>query len=833
MANLEKTVKIIFAGKDELSVTTRMLYRELNDFGGGVVAISGSLASLADNVLKINAAMNALAVGGLLYAYKKAVDFSSSTADLNKVLNDTEKIYLVGAQNEAMRLSEKFGESSSAILQSMANFKQAGFTVQDAMKLTSNSLDLVIAGDISAAEASDLLVASLKGFKAPASEASRLVDILNEVSNNYATDVRQLAIGMAALSPIAKTMGFTFEETAGVLTPVVEVFRSGDESARALKTGLLKLIDDSKPVQTALESIGVSQKDANGQLRSGKDILFDVATAFQKLDENQKLFVTQQIVGIDQSARMVEVFNGLSKSAGITNIALGATGSAAKEVSIRLAEPESVLKQFISTFDNFVTKMGNQYKNSFTGIIVGGKDLVQTLSNLVDDNTFAPLFDMLNQFANKTKDYLLLIAKNLPEVMSNINWDNLIGSFGNLGQSIAGAFQAIFGNLDLTTVAGLTEFVQKLVNAFAALNNMTSGIIDGMRPLFRIIGEGINQFSDISENTAEFAGEILGMAKMFYLTTTYLDPLSNIFTIFASSALIAPKIITLVSALKTMELSMFSLNATMAASPLALAAFAVSAGVAAGALAQYIPGVKAAGEGVGAWVYDLFHADEAQKALANTTTTTTTKVQDFGKAVNEVPKEKSTAIKLAEFDKAIAGIVDVKKGVDNLPSRKSVDVAVNLPTKSVVEESKTIQNAVEWRAKLDIAQVESATKQLQYAFQSIDNTISETSKSVGDVASSYADLLKEGVSDSSLSSALNKQLDIQEDAARQQEALIDAQIELMKTKTKKLEKGESLITIQADGMETEIEAFMWKILKKIEIRANEEAAEFLLGLPTT
>jgi TP901 family phage tail tape measure protein len=44
------------------------------------------------------------------------------------------------------------------------------------------------------------------------------------VSNKYATDVKQLGLGMSKLAPIAKTMGLSFEETAGILTPVIEVF---------------------------------------------------------------------------------------------------------------------------------------------------------------------------------------------------------------------------------------------------------------------------------------------------------------------------------------------------------------------------------------------------------------------------------------------------------------------------------------------------------------------------------------------------------------------------------------------------------------------------------
>ena len=831
MADLSKTVSIIFAGKDELSVTTRKLYRELDDFGGAIKNVSGSMAGVADNILKFDAALNALAIGGLFYAYKKSIDFSSATADLNKVLGDSEKIYMKGAQEEAMKLSEKFGESSGAVLQSMANFKQAGFDLQESMSLTKNSLDLVIAGDLEAAEASEYLVSVLKGFKAPASEAGRIVDILNEVSNSYATNVKELAAGMAGISPIAKTMGFSFEETAGMITPVIEVFRSGDESARALKTGLLKLIDDSKPVADALASIGVSQKDSNGQLRSGKDILYDVAKAFETLNPNQKLFVTQQLVGIDQSARMVEVFDGLKKSTEITGVAMKAAGSAAREVAIRMAEPEVVVKRFMTGIDNLASTVGGKFKNSFTGVVEGGIEIEKTLKGLVDSNTFAPVFDYLNRFANQVRDYLLLIAQNLPGALAQIDWSSVLHSFDKLGSSIAGAFEAIFGNVDLTTVEGLRTLIQKLVDGFAALNNVTAGIIDGMRPLFSMIGAGADQFSKMSEGTADLVGNVLGMAKAFYITTTYLGPLSDGFTVVASSVYMLKAGLPLArAAMASMELSTLSLNAVLLASPLALGAFAVSAGVAAGALAQYIPGVKEAGESVGSWIYDLFHADQAQKALATTTIDATAKTEIFSDTVKNVPTIAKTDVVLAKYDEAIKNISLVKNRVDSLPSRKTTDVAVNMPTKAVVDESKIIQDAVEWKAKIDIAEIESATKQIEAAFKSVDNTITATSKATTDIIGNYTDLMEKGVYDTGLSWAIDKQMSMQEDAVRAQNDLIEAQIDLLKAKSSKLEKGESLVSIDATGLEPELEAFIWKILKKIEIRANAEASEFLLGL---
>ena len=79
------------------------------------------------------------------------------------------------------------------------------------------------------------------------------------------------------------------------------MYGSGSEAADALKTGLLRLQDTADHVVAALGSIGVSQLDLNGKLRSGKDIFLDVAKAMTGLDDAQKQFVTAQLVGIDQA----------------------------------------------------------------------------------------------------------------------------------------------------------------------------------------------------------------------------------------------------------------------------------------------------------------------------------------------------------------------------------------------------------------------------------------------------------------------------------------------------------------------------------------------------
>ena len=72
--------------------------------------------------------------------------------------------------------------------------------------------------------------------------------------------------------------------------------------------------------------------------------------------------------------------------------------------------------------------------------------------------------------------------------------------------------------------------------------------------------------------------------------------------------------------------------------------------------------------------------------------------------------------------------------------------------------------------------------------------------------------------------------DRRQQALDQQGELIDAQVRYLNEKTDSLQRGDALIKIEADGLEPELEAFMWKIVERVQVRASDEGAEFLLGI---
>jgi len=738
MADVRKTIEIVFQGDDQLTGTVGGMSSAFGQLESGVLAVAEPLSKLADGILAADATLAALAIGGLTYAFQKSKEFENSLIELKKVTDgSTESIEK--AKKQAFELSSVYGESSSSILLSTADMIQAGYNLDDAMALTAKSMDLVIAGGLGASQASEILIATLKGFDAPASEAARLTDILNEVSQKYATRVDQLAIGMSKIAPISKLMGFSFEETAGLLTPVIEVFRSGDQAAFALRTGLLKLIDDAAPVKEALAKLGISQTDLNGKLRSGKDVLLDVAEAFKTAEQNDKLFLTAQLVGTEQSARMVTVFDNLAKYTDIVGVALNSAGSAAKEVALRLESAEVQVNRFKTGFENLGIAVGDQFKAAAVGAISGMTDIESAISTGVTSGAFEPLFKILREAGDELGKFLKDIAKALPEAFEKLDYSGILKGF----ESIRDVIGDLFGGLDLREPDDLAIALQKVVDTIEALLIVTRGMIEGFAPFFEAISQGIAEVRNMDDETAKAFGNILASAKL--ITDAGIAIAASMYAIQQSGVSIGAVFDAVIGSVTVVwNLLQASFSATVA-KIVGVVEFFVSKfntvfQVIPDVIANAIPGLSDFRDGLqetttGLRNYqaavqmdltdDLGEAWEGAKraasAFTDSTKEATEEAKDFGSAIKEIPAE--TKIKI---DTDVSSAEDIKKELAVIEARAaqikfklsegSLDVGfANRALDKLHDRSVELQDALNFKLNVDsvgIDKVESAINEL-------------------------------------------------------------------------------------------------------------------------
>lgn len=520
MADAQRTIDLIFNGIDKTGAATQAALNNLGKFGGNVELATAPLAAFTAGALKLEAGILAAGAAMTLFSVNEAAKFESALFDLAKVLGDADGS-IEDFAAAASDISAQYGVAATEVLAATANFKQAGFTGAEALQLVRNALDLKIAGDIEAARASDLLVASIKGFGLEAKAATGIVDLLNEVSNNYATNVDELTTGFALLSPVAKAAGFSLEETAGILTPGIEVFRSGSEVANGLRTVLLRLQADSAPLQAALAALGVTQRDTNGDLRTARDIYFDVAKAFGGLTDSQKTYYAAQLAGLDQSAKFIAVMEGIGTTTAIAGDGFDYLGSAAKEVEIRMQSAQTAVDRAKVAFTGLAVAVGTPLLDEFKGVTNAIAEIFRALSASVKDGELGELVAYIESIAGDVEATFKEVAKNLPAALAGADLSGFRGGIDAVLTSLRG----LFSGIDLTTTEGLTKSIEFLGAAFLGLSKYTAGVIESFKPLFDLlvrVGQGA---AGVDSDIFRLAGNIGGAATQLNLLAGGLNSL--------------------------------------------------------------------------------------------------------------------------------------------------------------------------------------------------------------------------------------------------------------------------------------------------------------------
>ncbi len=87
-----------------------------------------------------------------------------------------------------------------------------------------------------------------------------------------------------------------------------------------------------------------------------------------------------------------------------------------------------------------------------------------------------------------------------------------------------------------------------------------------------------------------------------------------------------------------------------------------------------------------------------------------------------------------------------------------------------------------------------------------------------------------GTAGQEIISILEDERNNRKEALELQKQLVQVQVAYLNAVIDRLSQGDAQIQVTADGLEPELEAFMFKILERIQVRASAEAQQFLLGL---
>lgn len=221
-----------------------------------------------------------------------------------------------------------------------AEFKKSGYSDEDAKQLAIISQMYTNVADeaLSAGESANFIISQMKAFNLEASEASHIIDAVNNVSNNLAVSSSDLATNIGNASAALAQGGNTYEEVLALMTGIVEITRSGAKASRGLvsiQSRYNQLVDESSDTGKALsewyEKHNIAIYDQAGQLRKLYSVLGDVAKIWPDLTKNERAYYLNQQAGANQTQNLAAVIQNMDHVTKAYNLAINSSGSAMAE----------------------------------------------------------------------------------------------------------------------------------------------------------------------------------------------------------------------------------------------------------------------------------------------------------------------------------------------------------------------------------------------------------------------------------------------------------------------------------------------------------------------
>ncbi|HEV8713510.1 MAG TPA: hypothetical protein VGX03_11875 [Candidatus Binatia bacterium] len=134
------------------------------------------------------------------------------------------------------------------------------------------------------------------------------------------------------------------------------------------------------------------------------------------------------------------------------------------------------------------------------------------------------------------------------------------------------------------------------------------------------------------------------------------------------------------------------------------------------------------------------------------------------------------------------------------------------------------------QAEVDIAAIQAGTEQIKAAFESVNTTIESTGDLMSDLVKALTDVSTGSGAGQEIIHLLEEENRRRQEALDLQKELTLAQVDYLHAVIDRLTSGEVEIKVSADGLEPDLEMILFKILKRIQVKASAEASQFLLGL---
>lgn len=268
---------------------------EFEAIGSKMQSVGDSLKSVGDTLTQ-KVTMPIAAIAGA--SVKVAADFESSMSQVAATMGFT-VAELNDKSSEASKTMEQLSEfaqemgkttafSASEAADALNYMALAGYDAETSMEMLPTVLNLAAAGGIELASASDMVTDAQSALGLTLDETATMVDQMAAAASNGNTSVAQLGEAMLQIGATAANMTGGTQELSTALTVLADNGIKGAEGGTKLRNIILSLQDAAKDGAVDFGNFSVSVYDSEGNLRGVTDIMQDLQSNLEGMNQESK-----------------------------------------------------------------------------------------------------------------------------------------------------------------------------------------------------------------------------------------------------------------------------------------------------------------------------------------------------------------------------------------------------------------------------------------------------------------------------------------------------------------------------------------------------------------
>ena len=323
--------------------------------------------------------------------------------------------------------------TATEVAQGYEKMAMAGWKTQDMLNAMPSFMSATSASGEELSTVFDILTDAMTsfGYEITQSNSEKFADVLSATITNSNTDFEMLGEAFKKVGPIANQLNYSIEDISLGLGLLANNGIKAEMAGTALRSGLLNMANPTEKTQIAMDKLGISLKDSEGNTASFNEVLLNLKQAFGNIssyafDAEGNLLEYEDIQ--DKLTGKAEELDALAEAGDI----FGKRQTASWLALINSTEADyNKLYTAIQNCDGMAQKMATVKLDNLTGDFTILKSAIEGVGLSIFDYIENPLRTLTQTASNFTSKIRDNIENDLDFSKINVDINLLISEIGN------------------------------------------------------------------------------------------------------------------------------------------------------------------------------------------------------------------------------------------------------------------------------------------------------------------------------------------------------------------------------------------------------------------